>query len=118
VLLQVNASEEPQKYGLAVGAVTHLAEQIDTMNYIQVTGLMCMAKQGADEKESRFVFSRTREIFEEMKFRKIGGTSLRHLSMGMTSDFEWAIQEGSTMVRVGSAIFGSSAEHQDDEDED
>lgn len=117
VLLQVNASEESQKFGLSVGAVTHLAEQIDTMNHIQVAGLMCMAKQNATEQEARFVFSRTREIFEEMKFRKIGGTTLRHLSMGMTSDFEWAIMEGSTLVRIGSALFGNAPDQVDEDEE-
>jgi pyridoxal phosphate enzyme (YggS family) len=106
VLLQVNASEEPQKSGVAVGAAVHLAEQIDSMPHVQLTGLMTMAAHDADESAIRQTFSRTREIFEEMKWNKIGGASLRHLSMGMSNDFEHAIAEGATMVRIGSLLFG------------
>jgi len=69
-------------------------------------GLMTMAPLEADEKTVRQCFARTREIFEEMKWHKIGGTGLRHLSMGMSNDFEMAIEEGATMVRVGTLLFG------------
>src|SRR3954471_2215734 len=65
VLMQVNASEEPQKFGVAVGAAVHLAEQIDTMENLQLLGLMTMAPLEGDEKTIRQCFSRTREIFEE-----------------------------------------------------
>jgi pyridoxal phosphate enzyme (YggS family) len=106
ILLQVNASEEPQKFGVAVGAAVHLAEQIDSMDNLQVSGLMSMAALDAPEPVARHTFARTREIFEEMKWHKIGGTGLRHLSMGMSNDFEWAVQEGATLVRVGSLLFG------------
>lgn len=106
ILLQVNASEEPQKFGVAVGAAVHLAEQIDTMPNVQVAGLMAMAAYTDDAKAVRQTFTRTREIFEEMKWHKIGGAGLRHLSMGMSHDFETAIQEGATMVRIGSLLFG------------
>lgn len=117
VMLQVNASEEPQKHGVAVGAAVHLAEMIAGMKHLQFTGLMTMAKYGATESEARFVFGRTREIFEELRYHKIGGPHLRHLSMGMSDDFEWAIQEGATIVRIGSAIFGKPAVTEDDDDE-
>jgi pyridoxal phosphate enzyme (YggS family) len=106
VLMQVNASEEPQKSGVAVGAAVHLAEQIDSMENLQLLGLMTMAPLEGDPKTIRQCFSRTREIFEEMKWHKIGGTNLRHLSMGMSNDFEIAIEEGATMVRVGTLLFG------------
>jgi pyridoxal phosphate enzyme (YggS family) len=117
VMLQVNASEEPQKHGVAVGAALHLAEQIDSMPNLQLIGLMTMAPFDADEKVVRVAFGRTREIFEEMRWHKIGGTSLRHLSMGMSNDFEHAIAEGSTMVRIGTELFGGKVEdHEDPED--
>jgi pyridoxal phosphate enzyme (YggS family) len=106
VLMQVNASEEPQKYGVAVGASVHLAEQIDTMPNLQLLGLMTMAPLEGGPDVARRAFVRTREIFEEMKWHKIGGTNLRHLSMGMSSDFEPAIEEGATMVRIGTLLFG------------
>lgn len=106
VLLQVNASEESQKHGVAVGAALHLAEQIATMPNLQLMGLMAMAPHGGSEKQVRAIFSRTRELLEEMQWHKISGPSLKHLSMGMSDDFEWAIAEGATIVRVGSSLFG------------
>ena len=117
VLLQVNASEEQSKFGVAVGAAVHLAEQIDSMPNVQIVGLMTMAPLDAQEAKVRQTFSRTREIFEEMRWHKIGGTALRHLSMGMSDDFEMAIAEGATMVRIGSLLFGGKAQdHQMEED--
>jgi PLP dependent protein len=106
VLMQVNASEEPQKFGVAVGAAVHLAEQIDSMPNLQLVGLMTMAPLDAPENKVRQAFSRTREVFEELRWHKIGGANLRHLSMGMSDDFEMAIAEGATMVRIGSLLFG------------
>lgn len=117
VLLQVNASEERTKSGVAVGAAVHLAEQIDSMPHLQLMGLMTMAALDASEAQIHSTFSRTREIFEEMRWHKLGGTALRHLSMGMSSDFETAIEEGATMVRIGTALFGGKVEDQvQDED--
>jgi pyridoxal phosphate enzyme (YggS family) len=117
VLMQVNASEESQKSGVAVGAAVHLAEQIDSMPNVQLTGLMTMAAFEGNEVEVRQTFSRTRELFEEMKWNKIGGASLRHISMGMSNDFELAIAEGATMVRIGSLLFGGKAWDESEEKE-
>lgn len=109
VLMQVNASEESSKSGVAVGASVHLAEQIDSMPNLQIMGLMTMAALDSTPDKLRHTFARTREIFEEMKWHKIGGASLKHLSMGMSHDFEQAILEGSTMIRIGTALFGEAA---------
>jgi pyridoxal phosphate enzyme (YggS family) len=106
ILLQVNASEEGSKFGVAVGAAVHLGEQIDSMPNLQLVGLMTMAELDASEAAVRQTFARTREVFEEMKWHKIGGGNFKHLSMGMTNDFEAAIAEGSTMLRIGTALFG------------
>lgn len=110
IMLEVNASEETSKFGVAVGAAVHLAEQIDTMQHIALVGLMTMAPLTDDQDKCRFVFARTREIFEEMKWHKIGGANFRHLSMGMSNDYETAIAEGSTMVRIGTNLFGGKVE--------
>lgn len=118
VMLQVNASEESSKFGVAVGAAVHLAEQMDSMPNIQLAGLMTMGPLDAPEAKVRQAFARTREIFDEMRWHKIGGTSLRHLSMGMSNDFELAIAEGSTMVRIGTELFGGKSEDHMQEDED
>jgi pyridoxal phosphate enzyme (YggS family) len=106
ILLQVNSSEENSKFGVAVGAAVHLGEQIDSMPNLQLVGLMTMAELEATETRVRHTFARTREIFEEMKWHKIGGGNFRHLSMGMSQDFEAAIAEGSTMLRIGTELFG------------
>src|SRR5207302_3080042 len=116
-LLQVTASEEPQKHGVAVGATVHLAEQIDSMPSLQLVGLMTMGPLDEPEAKVRQVFSRTREIFEEMRWHKIGGTGLRHLSMGMSDDFELAIAEGATLVRIGSLLFGGKAQDHEEPEE-
>src|SRR5204862_1529253 len=116
VLLQVNASEEKTKFGVAVGAAVHLAEQLDSMEHLQLLGLMTMAPLEDDPEKARPVFVRTREIFDEMKWHKIGGSSLRHLSMGMSHDYKIAVEEGATMVRIGTALFGGkAADHEDEE---
>lgn len=117
ILLEVNASEEKSKYGVAVGAAVHLAEQIDSMPNVQLQGLMTMAPLTSRPEEARAVFARTREIFEELRWHKIGGAALRHLSMGMSNDFEQAILEGATMVRIGTALFGGARQdHEMEED--
>ncbi len=117
VLLQINASEEPSKHGVAVGAAVHLAEQMDSMPNLQIVGLMTMAPLGANQDVTRAVFARTREIFEELRWQKIGGASFRHLSMGMSDDFEAAILEGATMVRIGSLLFGGKPADDDAQEE-
>jgi pyridoxal phosphate enzyme (YggS family) len=108
-LLEVNVGEESSKFGVAVGAAVHLAEQIDTMDEVNLVGLMCMAPHSANPEKARPIFARLREIFEEIKFRKIGGEKFKHLSMGMSNDYKIAVEEGATMVRVGTAIFGDTS---------
>lgn len=105
VLLQVNCSEEPQKYGVPVGAAIHLAEQITTMNNIRLVGLMTMAPLTLNKDVVRTCFVRAREIFEEIKDDGLVDKDFKHLSMGMSQDYEIAIEEGATILRIGSAIF-------------
>jgi len=105
VLLQVNASHEPQKYGAPIGAATHLAEQIETLPNLQLIGLMTMAPLTRDKDTIRAAFVRARELFYEMRGEKIVGQQFTELSMGMSSDYEIAIEEGATILRIGSAIF-------------
>lgn len=106
ILLQVNASGELSKYGIAPPAVTHIAEQVDAMMHLRLRGLMTMAPLSDDPEEVRSVFRRTRELFEEVKTESFIGSDFNILSMGMTNDFEIAIEEGANVVRVGRAIFG------------
>jgi len=105
VLLQVNCSGEPQKYGVPVGAATHLAEQFTTMKNLRLVGLMTMAPLTLNKKVVRACFVRARELFEEIKGEKLVGEEFKELSMGMSQDYEMAVEEGATMLRIGSAIF-------------
>jgi pyridoxal phosphate enzyme (YggS family) len=105
VLLQVNTSNEPQKYGVPVGAATHLAEQIETLPNVKLRGLMTMAPLTHNKDIIRACFIRARELFIEMRGEKVVGSEFTELSMGMSSDYELAIEEGATILRIGSAIF-------------
>jgi hypothetical protein len=105
ILLQVNTSQEPQKYGVPVGAATHLAEQIETLPNINLIGLMTMAPLTHNKEVIRGCFARARELFLEIKGERIVGKQFKELSMGMSSDYEIAIEEGATILRIGSAIF-------------
>ena len=104
-LLQVNTSNEPQKYGVPIGAATHLAEQIETLPHLKLIGLMTMAPLTRNTDIVRACFARARELFYEMRGEKIVGAQFTELSMGMSSDYEIAIEEGATILRIGSAIF-------------
>ena len=105
VLLEVNAGQEKAKSGLAVGAVTHLAEQVYTLPGMRLRGLMCMAPLTEETERIRRAFARTREVFEEIRSEQLCGPEFRHLSMGMTNDYPIAVEEGATIIRVGSAVF-------------
>jgi pyridoxal phosphate enzyme (YggS family) len=99
ILLQINCSGEPQKYGAPVGAAVHLAEQFATMGNLRLVGLMTMAPLTMDKDRVRASFARAREIFEEIRGERVSGAKFKHLSMGMSQDFEIAIEEGATMLR-------------------
>ena len=105
VLLQVNTSNEPQKYGVPVGAATHLAEQVQTLSGIEICGLMTMAPLTRNKEVVRACFIRAHELFVEMRGERIVGPAFTQISMGMSSDYEVAIEEGATILRIGSAIF-------------
>jgi pyridoxal phosphate enzyme (YggS family) len=105
VFLQVNCSQEQQKYGVAVGAATHLGEMICTLPNVRLVGLMTMAPLVGDSELARTTFVRLREVFEEMRTERIGGDHLRHLSMGMSNDYVVAVEEGATVLRIGTALF-------------
>ena len=105
ILMQVNCSGEPQKYGAPVGAATHLAEQITTMPNVRLKGLMTMAPLTKNKDVVRSCFIRAREIFEEIKGEGLVGRDFAQLSMGMSQDYEIAVEEGATLLRIGSAIF-------------
>jgi pyridoxal phosphate enzyme (YggS family) len=109
VLIEVNVSGELSKAGIAPAAVRHVVDQIDTMLNVRPRGLMCMTPLTDDAEVVRDIFSRCREIFEDVHRAGSGGPIFNVLSMGMSSDFEIAIECGANLVRVGTAIIGDAA---------
>lgn len=118
VLLQVNCSEEESKFGCPLPAAACLAEQIDSMIEIRLRGLMTMGPLTDDPNESRAVFERCRDLFDEIRKMGVGEGRFDILSMGMSSDFEVAIECGANVVRVGSAIFGDRQGNEPAESQD
>lgn len=107
ILLEVNTSGELSKYGIAPEKIFDEAEKIAALKNLAVDGLMTVGPLTADEKKQRAAFALLRKLFEEIDRKKIFGPLFRHLSMGMSADFPIAVEEGATMVRLGTALFGS-----------
>ncbi len=105
VLLQVNLSRESQKGGVAPEQVDQLLQSCASMAHLDVVGLMTVPALDPDPEAGREAFAHLRELRDRLR-RMPGGESLRELSMGMSGDFEIAIEEGATIVRVGTAVFG------------
>ena len=106
VLIQVNISGEETKFGAEVADARHMIREIASLSYVSVKGLMTIPPFFDDPEDSRPYFKRLRELRDEIGREGIEGISLKELSMGMSNDFEVAVEEGATMVRVGTAIFG------------
>lgn len=106
-LVQIKTSTEPSKYGLAPNELPDFLRQlVQEMPSLRIQGLMTMAINVADEAAVRACFRTLRELRDRTQDLDIQGISLDRLSMGMSGDFEIAIEEGSTEVRIGTAIFG------------
>jgi len=106
ILMEVNTSAEETKYGLSLQEATETFSEISEMSGIHLKGLMTMAPFVDDEKLIRSSFEKLRRLKEELS-SFTDKANIVELSMGMSQDFEFAIEEGSTLVRVGTAIFGS-----------
>lgn len=105
-LIQVNISGEPQKSGCEPGDLPDILSYARPLSHLKVRGLMGMATFTDDKEQIRDEFKLLKELFEKHKDQNAGAVQLQELSMGMTNDMKIAIEEGSTMVRVGRAIFG------------
>ena len=106
VLLEVNLGEEPSKSGARGGEVLQLAEGVGLLPTLELRGLMVIPPLFEDPEQARPFFRRLRELAAMIQSRKLPGVSMGELSMGMSHDFEVAIEEGATLVRIGTAIFG------------
>jgi pyridoxal phosphate enzyme (YggS family) len=105
VLLEVNASGEPAKHGFRLDQLSAISDDLIRFSNVKIMGLMTMAAIADDPDEARPAFRALRRLRDAVRTKWGDPASLPHLSMGMTGDFEVAIEEGATMVRIGSALF-------------
>lgn len=106
VLIEVNMADEESKFGVKPEEVEALLRQLALLSHIRVKGLMTVAPFVEDPEENRVYFRKMRELLVDMNAKKIDNINMDQLSMGMTGDYEVAIEEGATIVRVGTGIFG------------
>lgn len=108
ILIQVNSAKEESKFGVTVEEVDDLIRDIaDECPNVRIKGLMCIAPFEEDTNECRPFFRTAKQIFDRYAAEKTDRVNFEYLSMGMTNDYDVAIEEGSNMIRVGTAIFGN-----------
>lgn len=105
-LVQVNISGEDSKFGLQPGETHAFLDEVARYDHLKIEGLMAIAAYTEDPEDVRPYFKRMRELFESYDPTPDSGIEMTKLSMGMSNDFEIAVEEGATHVRIGSAIFG------------
>jgi pyridoxal phosphate enzyme (YggS family) len=106
ILIQVNTSAEESKFGVPRQGLRPLVEAVSALDRVRVQGLMTIAPFDDRETVVRPAFVGLRQLLEEVKSWAIPGIEMTHLSMGMSNDFEWAVAEGATLLRLGSVLFG------------
>ena len=106
VLIEVNVAQEESKFGVSVDETEELVREIAKLPRIHVLGLMTIAPNVSDPEENRPVFRTLKKLAVDIKMKNIDNVRMDVLSMGMTDDYQVAIEEGATMVRVGTGIFG------------
>ena len=106
VLVQVNLAQEASKSGIYEDGLLELLHQVDDMPNLQLMGLMCIAPNYEDVEECRPLFADMKNIFDRIKDIQWKKANMKYLSMGMTHDYDIAIEEGANVVRVGTGIFG------------
>ena len=106
VLLEVNVAEEESKFGLKMDEVLPLVQQISELPHVQVKGLMTIAPFVSNPEDNREIFRKLKKLSVDIDAKNINNVTMSVLSMGMTGDYMVAVQEGATMVRVGTGIFG------------
>ena len=106
ILIQVNLGDESSKSGCSPDKSVQLAKDISNLENIRIKGLMCLPPFSAEPEEVRPWFRQLRQLRDELAALKLPKVEMKELSMGMSGDFEVAVEEGATLVRVGTAIFG------------
>lgn len=107
ILLQVNLINEESKSGFSVTSLYESLDKLSKLSHLNIQGLMAIPPFVSNPEENRYYFRQLKEIFVDIKSKNIDNISMNALSMGMTGDYEVAIEEGATYVRVGTGIFGA-----------
>lgn len=107
ILIEVNIAEEESKFGISAVDTIQLVEEIAVLPNLKIRGLMTIAPYVVDAEKNRLYFRQIKQLSVDIKNKNIDNVSMDILSMGMTGDYEVAIEEGATMVRVGTGIFGA-----------
>jgi len=107
ILLQVNIARETTKSGAEENEIMDIAKQVCQFDNLHVSGLMCMPPFFDDPEDARIYFKELNQISKNIETLNLPHTAMTHLSMGMSNDFTVAVEEGATLVRVGTAIFGA-----------
>ncbi len=107
VLIELNIGEEESKFGIGEDEIYEFVKSMEHFENIKVLGLMTVAPYCENPEDIRWVFRKMKEIYDKISDMKLKNTEMKYLSMGMTNDFEIAIEEGANMVRIGTAIFGA-----------
>ena len=106
ILLEVNIANEENKSGFSADEIISAAEKIKDFQHLRLRGLMTIGRFGAEIEETRQYFAKMRNLLVDIKSKNIDNIYINILSMGMSSDYELAVEEGSTIVRVGRGLFG------------
>ena len=106
ILIEVNVAQEESKFGLKTEEVLSLVESVAVLPHINIKGLMTIAPYVEDPEENREIFRELKKLSVDIAAKNINNVNMSVLSMGMTGDYQVAVQEGATMVRVGTGIFG------------
>ena len=106
ILIEVNMAKEESKFGILPKDAQSLIEEISQMEHIKIKGLMTVAPIVKSPEENRLIFREMKELLIDIGNKKINNVDMQELSMGMTGDYEVAIEEGATIIRVGTGIFG------------
>lgn len=105
VLIQINIGREESKGGILIEELDEIISAVEECKFVKVKGIMTVIPKG-DEESNRNYFRKTKEVFEQLKTKQFKNITMEILSMGMTHDYQIAIEEGSTIVRIGEGIFG------------
>ncbi len=107
VLIELNIGQEESKFGLDEENVYSFVKDMEQFENIKVLGLMTVAPFSENPEDIRWVFKKMKGIFDKISGMELKNTEMKYLSMGMTNDFEIAIEEGANIVRIGTAVFGA-----------